>query len=227
MLAEISFKFKTARTKENLRDLFSRQMVMKIFDYLDNPALYQILSMRFYNGITPNWFSQIQIAMPIRLTEELSGVKPDHFIEWEYPTQDYIKGLTTAQKRTLQITGGFRSTDGFCRFNIFISTGEQSKVHDWKKQTVTLIAKPSKVSEIKLYHRFVSDEISFFTNGFEFLNKEGRTVLLVGNSAGCNTKVFKVGENEQVIGIKALTSKKKTAPHGSLLNLQFKIAKII
>ncbi len=101
------------------------------------------------------------------------------------------------------------STDEFCRFNIFISTGEQSKVHDLKKQTVTMIVKPSKVSEIKLYLRFVSDEIGFYTNGFEFLNKEGRTVLLVGDSAGFITKVFKVGENEQVIGIKALTPKKK------------------
>jgi hypothetical protein len=86
MLAEISFKFKTARTKENLRDLFSRQMVMKIFDYLDTAALYQILNRRLYDGITPNWFSQMQIAMPIRLTEELSAVKPDILIDWEYPT---------------------------------------------------------------------------------------------------------------------------------------------
>ena len=86
MLSEVSFTFKTARTVANLKDLFSRQMVMKIFDYLDNPALYQILSRRLYDGITPNWFSQMQIAMPIRLTEKLSGVKPDHFIEWEYPT---------------------------------------------------------------------------------------------------------------------------------------------
>ena len=85
-MTEISFTFKTGRTKDNLRDLFSRQMVMKIFDYLDNPALYQILSRRLYQGITPNWFGQMQIAMPIRLTEELSEVKPDHFIEWEYPT---------------------------------------------------------------------------------------------------------------------------------------------
>ena len=86
MLAEISFKFKTGRTKENLRDLFSRQMVMKIFDYLDNPALYQILNRRLYDGITPNWFSQMQIAMPIRLTEELSEVKPVGYSDWEYPT---------------------------------------------------------------------------------------------------------------------------------------------
>jgi hypothetical protein len=86
ILAEISFKFKTVRTKENLRDLFSRQMVMKIFDYLDNPALYQIINRRFYNGITPNWFSQMQIDMPIRLTEEFSALKPGGLIEWEYPT---------------------------------------------------------------------------------------------------------------------------------------------
>jgi hypothetical protein len=130
MLAEISFKFKTGRTKKNLRDLFSRQMVMKIFDYLDNPALYQILNRRLYDGITPHWIKQMQINMPIRLTEELSAVKLDFFIDWEYPTSDYIKGLTTAQKRTLKITGGSRSTT-YCRFNIFISTGDQSKVHDW------------------------------------------------------------------------------------------------
>ncbi len=54
MLAQISFNFKTARTKETLKDFFSRQMVMKIFDYLDNPALYQILNRRLYDGITPN-----------------------------------------------------------------------------------------------------------------------------------------------------------------------------
>ncbi len=100
-------------------------------------------------------------------------------------------------------------------------------MQDWKKQTVSLIAKPSKVSEIKLYHKFVSDEIGFYTHGFEFLNKEGRTVLLVGNSAGCTTKVFKVEENEQVIGIKALTAKKNKFILGSLFNQQFKIAKII
>ena len=59
---------------------------MKIFDYLDNPALYQILSRRLYEGITPNWFSQMQISMPIRLTEELSAVKPDGYTDWEYPS---------------------------------------------------------------------------------------------------------------------------------------------
>ncbi len=86
MLAEISFKFKTGRTVENLKDLFSRQMVMKIFDYLDNPALYQILNRRLYDGITPHWIIQMQIAMPIRLTEELSEVKPVGYSDWEYPT---------------------------------------------------------------------------------------------------------------------------------------------
>ena len=86
MLAKISFKFKTARTKENLTDMFSRQMVMKIFDYLDNPALYQILNRRVYDGVTPHWFSQMQIAMPMRLTKKLSAVKPDYLTDWEYPT---------------------------------------------------------------------------------------------------------------------------------------------
>jgi hypothetical protein len=74
MLAEINFKFKTDRTVANLRDLTSRQMAMKIFDYLDNPALYQIINRRFYDGIAPNWFNQIQIAMSIRLTEEVTSV---------------------------------------------------------------------------------------------------------------------------------------------------------
>ncbi len=59
---------------------------MKIFDYLDNPAVYQILNRRLYDGITPNWFSQMQIAMPIRLTEELSALKSDYDTDWEYPT---------------------------------------------------------------------------------------------------------------------------------------------
>ena len=42
------------------------------------------------------------------------------------------------------------------------------------------------------------------------------------------TKVFKVEENEQVIGIKAQTRSDPTHEnHGTLYNLQFKIAKFI
>lgn len=100
-----SFKFKTDRTLAILEDLTSRQMVMKIFDYLDNPALYQILNRRFYDGIAPNWFSRIQIAMSIRLTEVADFVSSPEYIDWEFPSSDYIKGLTTAQKRTLRISG--------------------------------------------------------------------------------------------------------------------------
>jgi hypothetical protein len=92
-----------------------------------------------------------------------------------------------------------------------------------------MIGKPSKVSKIKLYYNNAAYwNGATHTCGFEFLSKEGRTFLLVGDSAGYTTKVFEVEENEQVIGIKALTV---TAPahvnHGSLVNLQFKIAKVI
>jgi hypothetical protein len=49
-------------------------------------------------------------------------------------------------------------------------------------------------------------------------------VYKVGDFGGTD-KVFRVGENEQVIGIKALTVKDPTdINHGSLYNLQLKIA---
>ena len=65
-----------------------------------------------------------------------------------------------------------------------------------------------------------------FTEGFEFLNKEGKSLLKVGLFNGDTTKVFKVEESEQVIGIKAHTRSDPTfSNHGSLFNLQFKISK--
>ena len=92
-----------------------------------------------------------------------------------------------------------------------------------------MIAKPLKVSQIKIYYYNPSNSNgATLTEGFEFLSKEGKTVLLVGKSAGHTTKVFKVEENEQVIGIKAFNVPEQIhVNHGSLVNLQFKIAKII
>ena len=69
-----------------------------------------------------------------------------------------------------------------------------------------------------------SDEGYFVTVGIEFLNKEGKSLLKVGNFDGRYTEVFEVEENEQVIGIKAQNDIYNPSP---LLNLQFKIAKLI
>ena len=43
------------------------------------------------------------------------------------------------------------------------------------------------------------------TDGIEFLDKEGESLLKVGDFYGDTTEVFEVDENEQVIGIKAHT----------------------
>ena len=52
-------------------------------------------------------------------------------MDFEFPTVDQIKGMTEAQKSTLQITGVSQNTDTYPRINILLSTGEQSKVADW------------------------------------------------------------------------------------------------
>jgi hypothetical protein len=52
-------------------------------------------------------------------------------MDFEFPTVDYIKGLTSSQKSTLQMTGVSKSVDIYPRINILLSTGEQSKVADW------------------------------------------------------------------------------------------------
>ncbi len=44
------------------------------------------------------------------------------------------------------------------------------------------------------------------TNGFEFLDKNGVSILKVGTFTGIDT-VFIIKENEQVIGIRAITHK--------------------
>jgi hypothetical protein len=73
----------------------------------------------------------------MRLTED-TGVRHENLTDFEFPTLDYIESLTQAQKRTLHITGA-SSTVGNGRCNIFLSTGEQSKVADWQDQTVAMI----------------------------------------------------------------------------------------
>ena len=59
-LSDLSFLFKTVRTVELSKDLTSRQMIMKIFELLEDPVQYQMMSKRFYNGIYPHWFRQIE-----------------------------------------------------------------------------------------------------------------------------------------------------------------------
>ena len=65
-----------------------------------------------------------------------------------------------------------------------------------------------------------------YTDGFEFLNKQGKSIFKVGSFTGDISKVSKVEDNEHVIGIKAQIRKDPTSNnHGKLYNLQFKIAK--
>ena len=72
VLSDLSFEYKTQGTLHTLKDLVSRQMVMKIFEYLEDPVKIQILSKRFYKAIVPHWFSQIKRSrLVIRLTEEM------------------------------------------------------------------------------------------------------------------------------------------------------------
>ena len=35
-------------------------MIMMIFGLLEDPVQYQMLNKRFYNGIYPHWFRQIE-----------------------------------------------------------------------------------------------------------------------------------------------------------------------
>jgi len=71
VLSDLSFEYKTQSTLITLKDLVSRQMVMKIFEYLENPVKIQILSKRFYKAIVPHWFGQIKrVRLVIRLTED-------------------------------------------------------------------------------------------------------------------------------------------------------------
>ncbi len=87
----------------------------------------------------------------------------------------------------------------------------------------------SKVTQIK------TNSINFHlypgvvaTYGLEFLDKEGKSILIVGPLDGNTTKVFNVEENEQFISIKALTVREPTDTyHGTLYNFKFKIVKLI
>lgn len=135
LLSEISFKFKTDRTRVILRDLTTRQMINKIFEYLKNPVRFQILNKRFYEGIHPHWFSQIQ-RVNIRHTET-EGVSHPNLVDFEFPTLDYVEDLTPVQKKSLMIQGVSWSTDDKGRCNILLSNGEQSKVADWQSQITT------------------------------------------------------------------------------------------
>ena len=51
--------------------------------------------------------------------------------------------------------------------------------------------------------------------------------MRVGDFNRNTSKVFEVEENEQVIGIKAHTGDPTGGDHGCLVNLQFKIGKLI
>ena len=51
---------------------------MKIFLLLEDPIKYQMLNKRFYNGIYPHWFRQIErIKLEVRLTETKGVIDPD------------------------------------------------------------------------------------------------------------------------------------------------------
>ena len=84
------------------------------------------------------------------------------------------------------------------------------------------------MAQIKLHYSiYESWENLAHTNGFDFLNKQGKTILKFGRVYG-KTEVFNIEVNEQVIGIKAKTCwDLKHVCHGALYNLQFKIAKLI
>jgi hypothetical protein len=64
--------------------------------------------------------------------------------------------------------------------------------------------------------------------GFKFFDKEGKPIFQVGSHYGQYGQLCSIKENEKVIGIKALTVRDPdNLNHGSLYNLQFKIAKLI
>ncbi len=79
------------------------------------------------------------------------------------------------------------------------------------------------MAQIKIYYvNLAGYPGCTFTYGFEFYSKEGKSILTVGEFCG-SRKVVDVGEDEQVVGIKAQTPTHMN--HGSLYNLQFQIAK--
>jgi hypothetical protein len=91
-----SFKFKTYRSLAILKDLTSRQMVMKIFDYLENTVMFQLINRRFYCGIHPHWFSLIKsVQLQTRLSE-VTGISHPNLTDFEFPSLAYIQGLTGA-----------------------------------------------------------------------------------------------------------------------------------
>lgn len=110
------------------------------------------------------------------------------------------------------------------RCNIELKNGMSSKVGDWQYQISRQINLDRKVAEIKLNERFSYGFSGVkITNGFEFVDEHDVSILKVGKFNGTQT-VFKIKENEQIIGIKARTHKDKLNKyHGVLYNLQFKI----
>ena len=124
MWSDLSWKFETSKTVALKKDLFTRQMAMKIFECLENPVKYQMLNKRFYDGIQPHWFSQIKSKfLQTRLTEQI-GLSHNVLEVLEFPTVNYIESLLTLDKKNLRMTGASKSTDINRRFNILLSTGE-------------------------------------------------------------------------------------------------------
>jgi hypothetical protein len=89
-----------------------------------------------------------------------------------------------------------------------------------------MIDSTAKVAQIRINFKVSTGYLrATYTDGFEFLNKQGKSILKVGPFTGDITKVAKVEENENVIGIKAQIRKDPTSNnHGKLYNLQFIIA---
>ena len=78
----------------------------------------------------------------------------------------------------------------------------------------------------QIRHNYQEDSEFDYDSSFEFLNKEGKSLLKVGRfDEDYTTKVFEVEEDEQVIGIK--TQIVAGSKNHSMYNLQFKIGKLI
>ncbi len=106
VVAGLSVSVKPDRTLELTKDLMTRQFSIKIFENLEKPEQYQLLNKRFNTGIYPHWFCQIEgrKELTIRHTET-AGVRCPEYLDFEFPTDDYLKGLTSTQKATLKISG--------------------------------------------------------------------------------------------------------------------------
>ncbi len=92
-----------------------------------------------------------------------------------------------------------------------------------------MIQQPFRVAQIILnYGNSKHFPGATVTEGFEFLDKNGRSLLSVGCFDRPYTDEISIEDNEQVIGIKALTVRDPASNiHGALYNLQFKLAKLL